>query len=97
MIKDKHMTATFIDPGAAEFLRPELVKEKTESNMPVKRRKYTVESVEVCLFMLSHCIFICLGFFCLQPTSSSSWFSRTTPLNPWGLTQSRFSGMKLYK
>lgn len=46
-IKDKHMSATFIDPGAAEFLQPELTKEKVEASAPSKRARYTVEKLEV--------------------------------------------------
>ncbi|MPC27397.1 Pyridine nucleotide-disulfide oxidoreductase domain-containing protein 1 [Portunus trituberculatus] len=42
-MKDKHMTAHFIDPGAAEFMQPELLKEKDEGPTVSKRRKYTVE------------------------------------------------------
>lgn len=45
-IKDKYTTANFVDAGAAEFLRPELDKEKTESITPVKRRKYIVDKIE---------------------------------------------------
>lgn len=45
-IKDKHMTANFIDPGAAEFLRSELSKEKSDVTGPSKRRKYTVDEKE---------------------------------------------------
>lgn len=41
------MSATFIDPGAAEFLQPELTKEKEDIVAPSKRRKYTVEKSEV--------------------------------------------------
>lgn len=47
------MTANFIDPGAAEFLRPELAKEKTESNAPLKRRKYTIDTAEVRLLLFT--------------------------------------------
>ncbi|KAG7175640.1 Pyridine nucleotide-disulfide oxidoreductase domain-containing protein 1-like [Homarus americanus] len=46
VIKDKFMTANFIDAGAAEFLRPELDKEKSENTFPLKRRKYTVDKME---------------------------------------------------
>lgn len=42
VIKDKYTTANFIDAGAAEFLRPELDKDKPKSNI-VKRTKYTVD------------------------------------------------------
>ncbi|XP_063886870.1 pyridine nucleotide-disulfide oxidoreductase domain-containing protein 1-like [Scylla paramamosain] len=42
-MKDKHMTAHFIDPGAAEFMQPELIREKDEGPTISKRRKYTVE------------------------------------------------------
>lgn len=42
-MKDKHMTAHFIDPGAAEFMQPELLREKDEGPTISKRRKYTVE------------------------------------------------------
>ena len=37
------MTAHFIDPGAAEFMQPELLREKDEGPTVSKRRKYTVE------------------------------------------------------
>ncbi|KAK7074209.1 Pyridine nucleotide-disulfide oxidoreductase domain-containing protein 1 [Halocaridina rubra] len=46
VIRDKHMTATFIDPGAAEFFRPELSKQKKIGVAPLKRRKYTVDKVK---------------------------------------------------
>lgn len=46
-IKDKHMSATFIDPGAAQFLQPELTKEKVAAPIPSKRARYTVEKYEV--------------------------------------------------
>lgn len=49
-IKDKHMTANFIDPGAAEFLRSELSKEKGDVTGPSKRRKYTVDEKEVSFY-----------------------------------------------
>ena len=41
------MSAHFIDPGAAEFMQPELTKEKGEESIPTKRRKYTVENSKV--------------------------------------------------
>ncbi|KAJ8680906.1 hypothetical protein QAD02_016693 [Eretmocerus hayati] len=45
VIKDKHISATFVDPGAAEFFQEKLVKtrEVIESS-PVKRMKYTITS-----------------------------------------------------
>ncbi|XP_071515669.1 pyridine nucleotide-disulfide oxidoreductase domain-containing protein 1 [Panulirus ornatus] len=46
VIRDKHMTANYIDAGAAEFLRSELDKEKIESTTPVKRRRYIVDEVQ---------------------------------------------------
>lgn len=52
-IKDQHMTATFIDPGAAEFLRSELSKEKVDTGGPSKRQKYTVDQKEV---RPGHCV-----------------------------------------
>ncbi|XP_068247237.1 pyridine nucleotide-disulfide oxidoreductase domain-containing protein 1 [Palaemon carinicauda] len=42
-IKDKYMTANFIDPGAAEFFRPELCREKVKKAVPLKRLKYTID------------------------------------------------------
>lgn len=50
-VKDSWFTATFIDPGAAEFFRPELTREKTtdEANKITKRKKYTVDQLEVCV------------------------------------------------
>lgn len=46
-MKDKHMSAHFIDPGAAEFLHPELVKEKADSPTTSKRKRYTLENSQV--------------------------------------------------
>ncbi|KAK3880324.1 hypothetical protein Pcinc_015203 [Petrolisthes cinctipes] len=45
-IKDRHMTAHFIDPGAAEFLRSELNQEKTPTSAPTKRTKFTVDNTQ---------------------------------------------------
>jgi len=46
VIKDKHVSATFVDPGAAEFFQTRLLRteDKVTSQMssPVKRLKYTV-------------------------------------------------------
>ncbi|XP_069084629.1 pyridine nucleotide-disulfide oxidoreductase domain-containing protein 1 isoform X2 [Pleurodeles waltl] len=42
-IKDKAIGNTFFDPGAAEFLIPQLRTEKPEAPMPLKRTKYTTE------------------------------------------------------
>ena len=49
------MNATFIDPGAAEFLKPQLDKDKKsdETSRIAKRRKYTIDSsqthfIQVC-------------------------------------------------
>ncbi|KAG0717018.1 Pyridine nucleotide-disulfide oxidoreductase domain-containing protein 1 [Chionoecetes opilio] len=46
-MKDKHMSAHFIDPGAAAFFHPEVVKEKVECPAPSKRRKYTIDHSKV--------------------------------------------------
>ncbi|KAF6213834.1 hypothetical protein GE061_011556 [Apolygus lucorum] len=48
VIKDKHISATFIDPGAAEFFQSRLKKgdtteEENEERTTVKRIKYTVD------------------------------------------------------
>ena len=46
-IKDKSITSTFIDAGAAEFLLPELSKpQEAETTKPVKRHKYTTQGTE---------------------------------------------------
>ena len=52
------MNATFIDPGAAEFLRPNLSSSKNpeESTRPVKRHKYTVDECQV------HCRYVSIHF-----------------------------------
>lgn len=42
VIKDKHISATFIDPGAAEFFQTSLVKENNTENCPTKRMKFSV-------------------------------------------------------
>ncbi|XP_069484528.1 pyridine nucleotide-disulfide oxidoreductase domain-containing protein 1 isoform X2 [Ambystoma mexicanum] len=42
-IKDKAIGNTFFDPGAAQFLIPQLKNEKPETQIPVKRTKYTTE------------------------------------------------------
>lgn len=45
VIKDKHISATFVDPGAAEFFQERLLKKDTTTdNQPVKRMKYTITS-----------------------------------------------------
>lgn len=46
VIKDKHISATFVDPGAAEFFQEKLLKGKTDTDnsQPVKRMKYTITS-----------------------------------------------------
>lgn len=47
IIKDDHISATFIDPVAAEFFQDKLLKEEfTEGTPVVKRLKYTVEETE---------------------------------------------------
>lgn len=43
VIKDKSISSTFVDPGAAEFFLPELEKEKEYEDTPSKRLKYTIE------------------------------------------------------
>lgn len=50
VIKDKHISATFVDPGAAEFFQDKLYKSSSSSDIdknPVKRMKYTVANGEV--------------------------------------------------
>lgn len=42
-IKHKSITNTFLDPGAAAFCLPQLNMEKTGTDKPLKRRKYTTE------------------------------------------------------
>ncbi|PNF30166.1 Pyridine nucleotide-disulfide oxidoreductase domain-containing protein 1 [Cryptotermes secundus] len=46
-IKDKHISATFVDPGAAEFFQAQLLKRgdkmTSQTSSPVKRLKYTVD------------------------------------------------------
>lgn len=42
-IKDKSISSTFVDPGAAEFFLPQLNKEKSTDTKPSKRLKYTLE------------------------------------------------------
>ncbi|XP_014233292.1 pyridine nucleotide-disulfide oxidoreductase domain-containing protein 1 [Trichogramma pretiosum] len=45
IIKDKHISATFVDPGAAEFFQDRLLKkEPLEKKEPMKRMKYTITS-----------------------------------------------------
>lgn len=44
VIKDKHITATFVDPGAAEFFQPSLKFAKNEEETPTKRMRYTQDS-----------------------------------------------------
>ncbi|KAJ9595969.1 hypothetical protein L9F63_012862, partial [Diploptera punctata] len=47
-IKDKHISATFVDPGAAEFFQTKLLKneEKKMQETTVKRLKFTVGATE---------------------------------------------------
>ncbi|RZC36942.1 Pyr redox 2 domain containing protein [Asbolus verrucosus] len=40
IIKDKHITATFVDPGAAEFFQPALKKDDTAKEPISKRMRY---------------------------------------------------------
>jgi hypothetical protein len=44
-IKDKSISSTFVDPGAAEFFLPQLNSEKFQEKKPSKRLKYTVEGI----------------------------------------------------
>ncbi|XP_032453582.1 pyridine nucleotide-disulfide oxidoreductase domain-containing protein 1 isoform X1 [Nasonia vitripennis] len=45
VIKDKHISATFVDPGAAEFFQEKLLKKDSDTeSKPVKRMKYTITS-----------------------------------------------------
>lgn len=41
IIKDKHITATFVDPGASEFLQSAISAAEVNSSMPVKRMRYS--------------------------------------------------------
>ncbi|XP_063233983.1 pyridine nucleotide-disulfide oxidoreductase domain-containing protein 1 [Bacillus rossius redtenbacheri] len=43
-IKDKHISAPYIDPGAAQFLLSRLDEGKGDAKAPCKRMKYTVSS-----------------------------------------------------
>ncbi|XP_014293784.1 pyridine nucleotide-disulfide oxidoreductase domain-containing protein 1 [Halyomorpha halys] len=43
VIKNNHISATFIDPGAAEFFQSSLIKEDKNTDLPTKRLKFTVE------------------------------------------------------
>ncbi|CAB0020025.1 unnamed protein product [Nesidiocoris tenuis] len=44
VIKDKHISATFVDPGAAEFFQEKLNKKKDDDDSPVvKRMKFSVD------------------------------------------------------
>ncbi|XP_018007351.1 pyridine nucleotide-disulfide oxidoreductase domain-containing protein 1 [Hyalella azteca] len=46
-VKDAWFTAAYIDPGAAEFFRPCLTKDKNPTEVPlVKRKKYTIDNLE---------------------------------------------------
>lgn len=49
VIKDKHISATFVDPGAAEFFRDRVEKNETtdssKQNEPTKRMRYTVSEI----------------------------------------------------
>ncbi|XP_046469448.1 pyridine nucleotide-disulfide oxidoreductase domain-containing protein 1 [Neodiprion pinetum] len=49
VIKDKHISATFVDPGAAEFFQNKLTQrnDKSECDRVVKRMKYTVSEGQV--------------------------------------------------
>lgn len=51
VIKDKHISATFVDPGAAEFFMDKVHKidtsARTDVNAPTKRIRYTVSDPEV--------------------------------------------------
>lgn len=60
IVKDKHITATFVDPGAAEFFKHSL--ENPDSNLesgPSKRMRY-VELIRFKIFLcnLIQCIFL---------------------------------------
>ena len=44
-IKDKSISSTFIDPGAATFFLPHLADDKTHIDKPSKRLKYTEEGM----------------------------------------------------
>ncbi|KAL4232913.1 Pyridine nucleotide-disulfide oxidoreductase domain-containing protein 1 [Mactra antiquata] len=45
-IKDKSITSTFMDPGAATFCLPQLNETKMSTDKPLKRRKYTEEGAD---------------------------------------------------
>ncbi|XP_043263079.1 pyridine nucleotide-disulfide oxidoreductase domain-containing protein 1 [Colletes gigas] len=51
VIKDKHISATFVDPGAAEFFMDKIhktnVSENVNINAPTKRMRYTVSGTSV--------------------------------------------------
>nr|CAD7427129.1 unnamed protein product [Timema monikensis] len=44
VVKDNHISATFVDPGAAQFFQSSLAKGKVEKEQVSKRMKYTVSS-----------------------------------------------------
>lgn len=47
VIKDNHISATFVDPGAAEFFQDKLlIKDSPTENKSVKRMRYTVNSTQ---------------------------------------------------
>lgn len=52
-VKDAWFTAAFIDPGAAEFFKPELTKDKQATEAVSKRCKYTIDNLKVCIYTLS--------------------------------------------
>ncbi|CAH1183704.1 unnamed protein product [Phaedon cochleariae] len=43
VIKDKHISATFVDPGAAEFFQPSLKNQQTEDEPVSRRMRYKEE------------------------------------------------------
>ena len=62
-IKDKSISSTFVDEGAAQFFLPHLNEEKKEAASTVKRQKYTVEG-ELRLFSFCFVVFCFVFFVC---------------------------------
>nr|BAN20931.1 conserved hypothetical protein [Riptortus pedestris] len=46
VIKDNHISATFIDPGAAEFFQSSLVKSDEDKTAPTKRMKFSLSNAK---------------------------------------------------
>ena len=54
-IKDKSISHTFVDAGAAEFFLPQLKADKQTPGGPSKRLKYTLEGRLICSQHLTNC------------------------------------------